>query len=117
MYFRTGSNVADLSLDKDVRIDCFEGFDRLFCLSYVLLEWQRGKIEDDGIKSGPDRFYGLCQGMRMICVKKYRAVAFLTQPSHQNRNFRNSEKLPFALGYTDHHRDLEFLSGGRHRLQ
>src|SRR5262245_52317684 len=117
MYFRTGSNVADLSLDKDVSIDCFEGFDRFFCLPNVLLEWQRGKIEDDGVKSSPDRFYGLCQGMRMICVKKYWAVAFFTQPPHQSRNFRNSEKLPLALGCTDHHRNLKFLSGCRHCLQ
>ncbi len=117
MYLRTGSNVADLSLDKDVGIDCFESFDRFFCLPYILLEWQRGKIEDDSVKSGPDRLDGLCQGMRMICVKEYWAVAFLTQPPHQSCNFRESEKLPLALGYTDHHRDLKFLPGCRHRLQ
>jgi hypothetical protein len=63
------------STRTDVRIDRFEGFDRFFCLAYVLLEWQRGKIEDDGVKSGPDRFYGLCQAMRMVCVKKNWAVA------------------------------------------
>ena len=58
MYFRTGSNVADLSLDKDGRIDCFEGFDCFFRLPYVLLEWQRGKIQDDGIKTDPSRRAG-----------------------------------------------------------
>src|SRR5947209_15022579 len=63
MNFRPGSNVADLALHKDGRIDCFEGFDRFFGLAHVLLEWQRGKIEADGIKPGPGRFYGLRQGM------------------------------------------------------
>jgi hypothetical protein len=29
----------------------------------------------------------------------------------------DSEKLPFALGRTDHHRDLQFLPGRQHRLQ
>ena len=43
MYFRTGSTVADLTLDKDGRIDCFEGFDRFFGLVYVPLEWHRGR--------------------------------------------------------------------------
>ena len=56
MNFRPGSNVADLALHKDGRIDCFEGVDRFFGLAHVLLEWQRGKIEDDGIKPGPGRY-------------------------------------------------------------
>ena len=86
MYFRPGSNVADLALHKDGRIDCFEGFDRFFRLPYVLLEWQRGKIEDDGIKTGPGRFYGLRQGMGMIRVKKNWAVGFLPQTPDQSRN-------------------------------
>ena len=74
MYLRTGSNVADLSLHKDGRIDCFEGFDCFFCLPYILLEWQRGKIEDDSIKPGLGRFYGLRQRMGVIRVKKNRAI-------------------------------------------
>src|SRR6266478_10196225 len=98
MYLRTGSNVADLSLHKDGRIDCFEGFDRFFGLAHVLLEWQRGKIEDDGIKPSPGRFYRLRQGMGMIRVKKDWAVAFLPQTPHQSRNLPDSDKLPFALG-------------------
>src|SRR6516225_9618308 len=75
------------------------------------------RIEDDGIKPGPGRFYGLRQGMGMIRVKKDWAVAFLPQTPHQSRNLPDSEKLPFALGRTDHHRDLQFLPGCRHRLQ
>src|SRR5215471_6647764 len=116
MNFRPGSNVADLTLHKDGRIDCFEGFDRFFGLAHVLLEWLRGKIEDDGIKPGPGRFYGLRQGMGMIRVKKDWAVAFLPQTPHESRNLPDSEKLPFALGRADHHRDLQFLPGCQHRL-
>src|SRR6266446_3422268 len=73
----TAAVVADLALHKDGRIDCFEGFDRFFGLAHVLLEWQRGKIEDDGIKPSPGRFYGLRQRIGMIRVKKDWAVAFL----------------------------------------
>jgi hypothetical protein len=101
MYLRTGSNVANLSLHEDGRIDCFEGFDRFFGLAHVLVEWQRGKIEDDGIKPGPGRFYCLRQGMGMIRVKKDWAVAFLPQTPHQSRNLPDSDKLTFALGRTD----------------
>src|SRR5262245_18258970 len=59
----------------------------------------------------------LRQGMGMIRVKKDWAVAFLPQTPHQSRNLSGSEKLPFALGRTDHHRDLQFLPGCQHRLQ
>src|SRR6516162_3956082 len=117
MYFRPGSNVTDLSLHKDGRIDCFERFDRFLRLPYVLLEWQRGKIEDDSIKPGLGRFHGLRQGMGMIRVKKNWTVGFLPQTPHQSRNLPDSDKLPFALGRTDHHWNLKFLLGGEHRLQ
>ena len=59
MYLRTGADIADLSFYEDVRIDGFEGFDRLFGLAYVFLERQRGNIKDDGIKSGPGCFYSV----------------------------------------------------------
>jgi hypothetical protein len=61
MYFGTGSNIADLSLHKDGRIDCFEDLDRFLGLPDVLLKWQCGKIENDGIKTGPGRFYGFAR--------------------------------------------------------
>ena len=100
MYFRPGSNVTDLSLHKDGRIDCFEGFDRFFRLPYVLLEWQRGKIEDDSIKTGAGCFYGLRQRMGMIRVKKNRAVGFLPQTlssfSEANTAF-NSTQSPTLI--------------------
>jgi hypothetical protein len=117
MYLGAGSNVADLSLHKDGRIDCLEGFDRFFRLPYILLEWQRGKIEDDRIKPGFGRFDGLRQRMGMICVKKNGAVEFLPQTPHHGRDLPDSDKLPLALGRTDHHWDLKFLPGGEHRLQ
>ena len=117
MYFRTSSNVADLSLDKDGGIDRFEGFDRLFRLLRILFKWQRGKIEDDGIKTSPGRFNGLRQGMGMIRVKKNWVVGFLPQTPNQSRNLPDSDKFPFALGRTDYHWNLKFLLGGEHRLQ
>src|SRR5262245_6143844 len=110
MYFRSSSNVADLSLHKNGRVNCFEGFDRFFRLPYVLLEWQRGEIEDDSIKPRPGRLHGLRQGMRMIRVKKDWAVAFLPQTPHQGSNLPDSDELPLALGRTDHHRNSQFLA-------
>jgi D-arabinose 1-dehydrogenase-like Zn-dependent alcohol dehydrogenase len=53
MYFGTGSNVADLSLDKDGRIDCFKGFDRFFRLPHVLLEWQGGRKIESALTGTP----------------------------------------------------------------
>jgi hypothetical protein len=117
MNFKPGSNVADLAFHKNGRIDCFEGFDRFLSLAHVLLEWQRGEIEDDGIKPGPGRFHSFRQGMGMIRVKKDWTVTFLPQTPHQSCNLPDSEKLPFALGCTDHNRDLQLQPGCQHRLQ
>ena len=50
MYFRTGSNVANLSLYEDCRIDCFEGFNCFSGLTRVLLEGLGRNVEDDGVK-------------------------------------------------------------------
>ena len=51
MDFRAGSDVADLALDQDRRIDGFEGFNGLFRLADVLLERERRQVEDDGVKA------------------------------------------------------------------
>jgi hypothetical protein len=55
--------------------------------------------------------------MGMIRVKKDWAVVFLTQTPHQSCDLPDSRKLPFALGRTDHHRDLKFLPGCHHGFQ
>ena len=55
--------------------------------------------------------------MGVIRVKKDRAVAFFPKTPNQRRNLPDSEKLPFALGCTDHHGNLQFLPGCQHRLQ
>src|SRR5262245_52145591 len=117
MYFRTGSDIADLSLYEDSRIDGFEGFDRLFGLPHVLLERQRGSVEDDGIKPAPRCFDSLRQGMRMICVEKNWKIEILAQTSHQSGNLTDSHKLALALGRTNQDRDLQFLRGREHCLQ
>ena len=106
MNFRTGSNVADLSLDEDGGIDCFEGFDRGFGLLHVLLERERGSVEDDSIKPRPRCFCGIGQGVCMICVEKYREIEFLPQTPHESRNLADSCKLAFALRHTNHDWDL-----------
>jgi hypothetical protein len=51
MDLRPGPDVADLTLDKDRRIDGLEGFNGLFRLADVLLERQRRQVEDDGVKA------------------------------------------------------------------
>src|SRR5262249_30834968 len=117
MYLRTSPDIADLSLDKDGRIDGFERLDRLLGLAHVLLERQRGSVEDDGIKPGPGRFQSLLQGMRMICVEKNWEIEILAQTLHQSRKLTDSHKLALALRRTNQDRDLQFLRGGEHCLQ
>src|SRR5262249_45830747 len=117
MYFRTGSNVADLSLYKDGRIDRFDRFHRLLGLAHVLFEWQRRSVEDNGIKPALDPFQSLIQGMRMICVEKNWKIELLPQTAHQCRNLPDSHKLTLALGRTNQDRDLQFLRGGEHCFQ
>src|SRR5262245_28846617 len=117
MYFRAGSDVTDLSLDENSRIDGFESFDRFFGLPHILLERQRGSVEDDGIKPASGSFDGLHQGMCMICVEKNREIEIFPQTLNQSRNLTDSHKLALALGRTNEDRDLQFLRGGEHRLQ
>ena len=50
MDFRTGSDVADLALDKDRRIDGLEGFNGLFRLADVLFERQRRRSKTTELK-------------------------------------------------------------------
>src|SRR5262245_13095323 len=117
MYLRTGPDIANLSLDKDGRIDGFKGLDRLFGLPHVLLERQRGSVEDDGIKPAFGRFQSLLQGMSMICVEKNCESEILAQTLHQSRNLTDSHKLTLALGHTNQDRNVQFLRGGEHCLQ
>src|SRR5260370_26521327 len=109
MYFRTRSNVADLALYEDGGIDCFEGFDRLFGLKHVLLEWQCGSVEDDCVKPGSGSLYSLRQGVCMLGVKKDWEIEFLTQNSHPGCNLIGSYKLALALGHPNQTRDAQFV--------
>src|SRR5215813_468547 len=106
MYLGTASDVPNLSLYQDGRIDCFEGFDRLFGLAHVLLQQQLGSIKDNGIKPCFGCFYSLCQGVCMIRVKKDREIEFLPQASHQSHNLTDSHKLALALRRTNQYWDL-----------
>jgi hypothetical protein len=117
MYFRTGSDVADLSLNQDRRIDCVEGYDRLSGLAYVFFERQRRKIEDNRIKSGLGGFNSLRQGMCVIGVKKDWKIELFAQTSHKNRDLTDSHKFTLAFGRTNDDRDPQFVRGGEHCLQ
>src|ERR1700736_6596567 len=117
MNLRTGANVANLSLDQDVRIDFLERFDRLFGLTHVFLEWQRGKVEDDGIKPGLGCFDSLRQGVGMIRVKEDREIEFFPQTLYKSRNLTDSYKLALAFGHTNQDRDLQFLRRAEYSLQ
>ena len=70
MDFRPGSDVADLALHQDLRIDGFESFDGLFRLPDVLLERQRRQVEDDGIKTRFGDIQGVRQRMGMVRVEE-----------------------------------------------
>ena len=117
MNFGTASNVADLSLYEDRGIDGLEGFDRLFGLTYVLLERQLGSIEDDGIKPSLCCHNGFRQSVCVIGVKENRVVEFFPRASHQGRNLTNACELSLALGHPYQHRDVQFLRGCEHGLQ
>ena len=57
--FRTGPDVTDLPLYKDVRIEGFERFHCLPCRPYIALKWQGGSVKTNGVKSGPGGLQGL----------------------------------------------------------
>ena len=117
MDFRAGSDVADLALDQDRRIDGFESFDGLFRLADVLLEGKRGQVEDDGVKARFGDIQSVRQRMGMVRVEEDRVVVFLSQAPHQSSDLANTEKLPFTLGGAHRYRDLEVPRGGHHRFQ
>src|SRR3984957_7151451 len=117
MDFRPGSDVADLALNQDLRIDGFESFDGLFRLPDVLLERQRRQVEDDGIKTRFGDIQGVRQRMGMVRVKEDRVVVLLSQAPHQSGYLPHAEKFPLSLGGADRYRDLEVPRGGDNRLQ
>src|SRR5215472_3757409 len=47
VYFRTGSDVTDLSFYQDGWVDLFESFDSLFGLAQIFFERQRREVEND----------------------------------------------------------------------
>src|SRR3984957_5587585 len=117
MDFRAGSDVADLALDQDRRIDGFESFDGLFRLADVLLEGKRRQVEDDGVKARFGDIQSVRQRMGMVGVEEDRGVVFLSQAPHQGSDLANTEKFPLSLGGADRYRDLEVPRRSDHRLQ
>ena len=86
MDFRAGSDVADLALDQDRRIDGFESFDGLFRLADVLLEGKRGQVEDDGVKARFGDIQSVRQRMGMVRVEEDRVVEFLASSAPERRS-------------------------------
>src|SRR5262245_11884793 len=111
MYFGTRAYIAELSFYQNGGIDCFNGFDCLSGPEHVLLKRQHGRVEDDGIKTGPGCLHSLRQGVCMVCIKKNRKIEFLAQTSHQSSNLMKSYELALLLGHTNHDRDVQFLRG------
>ena len=117
MDLRPGSDVADLALDKNLRIDGFEGFNGLFRLADVLLEGKRRQIEDDGVKARLRDIQCVRQLMGMVRVQKDRIIVLLSQAAHESGDLPDAEKLPLSLGGADCYWDLEVPRGGDHSLQ
>jgi hypothetical protein len=117
MDFRAGSDVADLPLDNNGRIDRFDGFDRLSGSAHILLEGQRRKVKHDGIKPRLGCFEGLRQGMRMISVEKDREIEFFPQTMHQSGNLTGTHELALTLGSANEHRHVDLSCRSEHCIQ
>src|ERR1700683_1877735 len=117
MDFRAGSDVADLALDQDRRIDGFESFDGLFRLADVLLEGKRRQVEDDRVKARFGDIQSVRQRMGMVRVEEDRVVVFLSHAPNQSSDLANTEKFPLSLGSADRYRDFEVPRGGDNSLQ
>src|SRR5260370_19749895 len=107
MDFRPGSDVADLALDKDCRIDGFEGLDGLFRLADVLLEGKRRQVEYDRVKARFGDIQSVRQRMGMVRVEEDRVVVFLSQAPHQSGYLQHAEKFPLSLGDAVRYPDIE----------
>src|ERR1700722_4834589 len=106
MDFRPGSDVADLALHEDFRIDGLKGYDGLFRLANVLFERQCRKVENDGVKARFGDIYGLSQRMGVVRVEEDWIVVFVSQAPHQSSDLADTEKFPFTLRGA--HRDRDF---------
>src|SRR5579862_5145531 len=83
VYLRAGSDVPDLSLDENSRMDSLESSHRLFGLSHVLLERQGGTIEDHCVEASFGCFNRALQRVRMIRVEEDRKIKLLPQALNQ----------------------------------
>lgn len=52
----------------------------------------------------------------MIGVQKNGEVEFLSQTSHESRNWTSSHKGAFAFRQADQNRQVQFPGGGEHRF-
>jgi hypothetical protein len=116
MDFRAGSDITDLSLYQDGRVDAFQRFDRLPGLTHILLERQRGKVKDDRVEASLHGLHRFGERMRMVGIEKDGKVEFLTEGSYQSRELTSSDKLTLFLGRAHQDRDFQFARGREDRL-
>jgi len=96
MNLRTSPYIANLSLDQNGWVDCFQCFDRCFCLTDVFFKRQRGEVEDDSVEACLSRFDRAGKGVCMIRIQKDWEIKFGAQALHEGPDpgdlqvFRNS---------------------------
>src|SRR5262245_31045861 len=117
MDFGSRSNIADLSLYQNGRVDRLEDLNCLFGLAHVFLQRQRGEVEDDRIEPGFCCGYGVRQGVGMICVEKDGKIELFPQASYQSRYLTDSDELAFALRHPNQYGDVHLLCGGEYGFQ
>ena len=110
--FRAGADVADFSFDEDGRVDCLESGDGFFGLADVLVDGQRGEVEDDGIEAGAGGFFGLGEGVGVVGIEKDGHAGLFAQAADQSGDLADSHEVTLALGGSDDDGDVEFAGGG-----
>ena len=112
MDFGAGADVADFAFDEDGGIDSLEGGDGFFRLADVLVDRQRGEIEDDGIEAGAGGFLGPGEGMGVVGVEKDGDAGLFAQAADQSGDLADAHEVALALGGADDDGDAELTGGG-----
>jgi hypothetical protein len=76
-----GADVTDLSLNQDGGVDGLERLDGLPGLARVLLEGQRGKVEDHRVKAGLHGVHRLGERVGMVRVEVFHSTGVNALPN------------------------------------
>ena len=110
--FRAGADVADFSFDEDGGVDGLERGDALFGLADVLVDGQRGEVEDDGVEAGAGGLLGFGEGVGVVGVEKDGDAGLFAQAADQGGDLADSHEVTLALGGSDDDGDVELAGGG-----